>query len=404
MNEITIDNYINYIDEIVDNMIKISDNNTKESYYIIKADDQNKIRLFVSYSILYHYVSTEKKHYVGIDFEFNEHKIALCQVAFFHSLSRNKRFIILFNPQDLTTIQTQYIIKFLFTSNYVYKLVHGSDSLDIPYIFQEFFMQNTTYIFNFVKRVIDLRFLCEYNKILANEEKKCSIYDALLYYGVINQKKYDYLVNVNQSLLVPTGVNWNINNMSDNHLIYASYDVIYLRDLYKKIKHTKYIPLITRFIYLEKWHVSDLLIKIKNKVDPLNNYIIKNKNSINDDINDNITLISVFNNLISDNIVIHVNSEDIKINDLLAINYFKTPLILLFKYVIYSILCDKYTIYKNKKDLYTKKIDIGQIFDTFKEIQLPELCKLIKGFKRVCAIALRAESSTSSIRLSLNEA
>src|SRR5690606_30561562 len=100
-----------------------------------------KIKLMILYMLFYHYDarSTEnKKLYSGVDFEFNERRIALCQIAFFPR--RINKFIWIFDPNSLDTQKTEYLIKYLFTSDWIYKIVHGSDSLDIPYLFQEMFM------------------------------------------------------------------------------------------------------------------------------------------------------------------------------------------------------------------------------------------------------------------------
>lgn len=367
------------LNQIVDTLINLS-TVKEENYYILKVDDHSKIQLLILYSIYYHTSSSNfKRNYVGLDFEFNEHKIALCQAAFYLPLKDNTKFIFIFNPLDMSSSETELIIKYLFISKNIYKLVHGSDSLDIPYIFQELFMNNHEYIFNFVKRVIDIRFMCEYNKIISKEDdKKCSLYDALLHYNVIDQEKHDYLVDTNKSLLVITGVNWNVHDMSDNHLIYAYYDVFYLYKLYRKInKHnSRYVLLLTRFIYLEKWHISNMLVEIKKQVDPMNNYIIKSSND------ENLTLINIFNLIMEDpqKIIITIKNEKIVIDDLLGINYFKTPLILLFKLISYSILCDKYSVYKNKQDTFNEKLDLKYVFDTFKLIHLPALRRIVKSF------------------------
>ena len=370
---------LSYLDQVVNLLIKLS-NHKEEEYYIIKVDDHPKIQLLILYSIYYHFFSSNfKRYYVGLDFEFNEHKIALCQAGFYHPLINKTKFIFIFNPDDLSSDETELIIKYLFTSKHIYKLVHGSDSLDIPYIFQDLFMNNYEYIFDFVKRVIDIRFMCEYNKIISKDnDKKCSLYDALLHYNIIDQKKHDYLVDTNKSLLVITGVNWNVHDMSDNHLIYALYDVLYLYKLFRKINknNSRYVLLLTRFIYLEKWHVSNMLIDVKKQIDPMNNYIIKSTRD------ENLTLINIFNLILAnpENIIIEIKDEKININDLLGINYFKTPLILLFKLIIYSILSENYVIYKNKQNVFDNKLDLKHIFDTFKLIHLPALRRIVKSF------------------------
>lgn len=358
-------------------------------YNIIQVDNDHKIKLLILYILFYYYDARsmqEKKIYGGIDFEFNERKIALCQIAFFPH--RKNKFIYVFDPNSLDTFQTNYLIKYFFTAEFIYKIGHGSDSLDIPYLFQELFMNNHTYIYSFITRIIDTRFLCEYYKnTVEYTDKKCSIYDALLYFRTIDQDKYDELQHINKVIGSVFDIIWDVYNMSSFNLKYAAYDTLYLRSFYFDIlrqakKNTpklynsyQYIPLITRFIFLEKYDITDLLTRIKTKVDPINNYIIKHKG-------ENITLVSLFNNIIK-NMVIDTPSIDslvINLNNLLDINYFKSPLILLFKMVVYSILTNKFKIYKNKEDIYTEKLTLEDIFDTFKFIHLERLRKLIKAF------------------------
>jgi len=358
-------------------------------YNIIQVDNDKKIQLMLLYMIFYHYdarSTKKKKLYAGVDFEFNEGRIALCQVAFFPH--RVNKFVWVFDPNSLDTPKTQYLIKYLFTSQWIYKIVHGSDSLDIPYLFQELFMNNHTYIYSFVKRVIDTRFLCEYFKnTVKSGDKKCTIYDALLYFGTIDQQKYDELQHINKTMGPIQDVNWNVYNMSSFNLKYSVYDVLYLHSFYFDILHKAktetpelynsymYIPLITRFIFLEKWNVTDLLSRIKSRVDPINNYIIKHEG-------ENITLVTLFNSIVK-NMVINTPSRGalvINVNNLLEINYFRSPLMMLFKMITYSILTNNFTVYKNREDIYTEEISLDDVFDTLKFIHLEKLRKLVKAF------------------------
>ena len=356
---------------------------TIENANIIKADTDTKIKLLIMYAIYYHYGYYDKKLYAGMDFEFNDRKIALCQVAFFPK--QKYRYIWIYDPTWLDTKQTNYIIRYLFTSEHIYKIVHRSDSLDIPYLFNDLFMNNHEQIYAFTTHVIDTRFLCEYHKATINSDKICSIYDAMLFFGTISKKQYDILESIDKKSKNGEPIQkFDINNLSDVNLLYALYDVFYLRkfyfDILKKAKFDTpelfnsyyYIPIITRFIFLEKWGVSDLLARIKNKVDPINNFIIKSKNKNN-------TLIDIFNN-INTNIKIRTKKLNLNVDDLLNINYFRSSIILLLKYITYSILTNYYEIYKNKDEIYEEKIIMADIFNTLKYIHLEQLRTLIKRF------------------------
>jgi hypothetical protein len=86
---------------------------------------------------------------------------------------------------------------------------------------------------------------------------------------------------------------------------------------------------------------------IKNITDPVNNYIVVNGNK-------KMTLINIYNEIIEKSII---PSIDLEIKKLLEINNFKKPLNLLFKLIVFSIATNKYEVYENKKDKFTKKIE-----------------------------------------------
>jgi hypothetical protein len=355
-------------------------------YYVIQVNDETKIKLLVLYLIFFHYDARSyktKKLYTGIDFEFNQSKIALCQIAFFSK--RKNKIIWVFNPTMLNSQNTLYLIKYYFISKHVIKLVHGSDSLDVPYLFHEMFAGNTEFIYSYIINVIDTRFYCEYSKTSIDfTDKKCSIYDALLYFGTITQEKYDELQSITSTMGPIQDVRWNVMNMSSYNFKYSVYDVLYLYNFYKDInKKAKqetpklynsymYIAEITKFVFLEKYKITDILVYIKQKIDPINNYLIKIKNK-------NITLITVYNNIIKD-MIVKSDKLTFHINHYFGINYFKTHLSMLFKFITYSILLDSYIIYKNKDSKYIDKFDMHDLFDRFKDIHQYKIRTLLKHF------------------------
>ena len=62
------------------------------------------------------------------------------------------------------------------------KILHGSESLDIPYIFDKVLLNNKHDILLFLRTIIDTRFLCF--------DKKCSLYELLYSTKTINDKQY----------------------------------------------------------------------------------------------------------------------------------------------------------------------------------------------------------------------
>ena len=185
----------------------------------------------------------KQKNICGIDFEFHNHKVVLCQIALYYSDKINM-FII--SPKIFNYKQTNKLIKYLFCSSNLTKIMHGSESQDMPFILN--LLKNPKDTNKFIKNLIDTKFLCEYQKILNHSYKsdlpvdyknvKCSLYDALLFYKVINQGVYDNLEKDYKKLGPIQYVNWNINGLTNDSLKtkYAILDVFFLLDLYKNIK------------------------------------------------------------------------------------------------------------------------------------------------------------------------
>lgn len=355
-------------------------------FHVMQVNDEYKIKLMLLYFIFFHYEAkhSEKNLYAGIDFEFNQRKIALCQIGVFPF--RKNKFIWVFDPKSLNTEQTNFLISYLFTSSFINKIVHGSDSLDIPYMFQELFMNNHDYIYSFVSKTIDTRFLCEYFKITIDAEKKCSIYDALMFFDVIDQKKYNELDIINKTMGPIQDVNWNVYNMSSYNLKYAVYDVLYLRLFLHNIimkskndtpRHTrtyKFLPVITQFVYLDKWGIIDIVHRIKIIIDPLNNYFVK----IDEESH---TMINIFNGIIK-GAKLNDKSIYIDLEHLLAVNYFKSSMTFLFKAIVYSLITLNYTVHKNKKEIFSDVIYIDDILLTLKKVHLDKLYDIVILFKK----------------------
>lgn len=358
----------------------------KHTYYVVKATDYNLINMFLVYSIFYYLDSlyiystdSTSKLSIGLDFEFDNsiNKVALCQIGFYPQ--RFHRFIFIIDPKMLTDYQQELMINTIFISDII-RIVHGADGLDIPYIFEELFMRDSNKILKFTNTMIDIRYLCEYYKIcVKHPDKKCSLYDALLYFKVINKKTYDNLNKIHEIISPVQDIQWNIHKLSSYHLKYVLFDVLYLKSLVmniysmsKKIsppiyEQLKFISNITRFIAYEKYGISNLLNSNKLLIDPMNNYFIHNHESK--------TLISVYNEVITK---LFIPSLDIKLSNLLEINGFKKTLTIMFKKVIYSILTNKYTIYKTKKEKANTTLMINNDVSQLLELKLDKLAVLLE--------------------------
>jgi hypothetical protein len=172
---------------------------TKIIYPILIADDEVKTKLFMLYLIVYYIESCARKYHikeinpntlnskphVGIDYEFNNRLIALMQInfeTFATSEYETNSYIWLVNPGEFDEEQNKILIKYLMTNQDIYKILHGPDSLDIPYMYDIMFKGNKDVILEFTKKIFDTRFLCEYVRLSLGLDRKCSIYDALLYF------------------------------------------------------------------------------------------------------------------------------------------------------------------------------------------------------------------------------
>lgn len=353
-------------------------------FYVYKVDSIAMTQMFILYCIFYYLdnIHSSKRLMIGMDYEFNKNKIALCQLAFFPQ--RKFKHIFIFDPRELTTQHSTLLIRTVFTSR-IYRITHGADSLDLPYIFLELFGNDKIKISQFIEFMIDTRFLCEYVKIFSNyHDKKCSIYDALLYFKVITLDKYNKLKKINEEMGPVQDVHWNISKMTTDHLKYALYDVLYLKEFVSKIfslakykniglrQQLKYVPQIDRFICYEKYGVSELDLgdKIKSELDYMNNFII-------DSAGRQLTMIGCYNEIISN---ITIPKNDTKISNLLEINNFKKILALIFKKVIYSIIISKFDVYISKNKLFNKKIIYRDIIDQLLVCKLDKLASLVEYF------------------------
>jgi hypothetical protein len=359
----------------------------KDKFCIIKVIGKTQIELFLSYCMFYYFDSlhSDKKLLVGLDYEFSNNNIRLHQIAFYPL--RKFKYIFILDPTFLDSYQMDLYIKTIYISS-MYKITHGSESLDLPYIYSMFKSNNQNFQL-FINSMIDTRFLCEFIKI-SNEEnnKKCSIYDALLFFKVIRTKKYNMLNDMNELMGPIQNVKWDINKLSDTSFKYALYDVIYLRRfLFNMFKHSSKISkqlnliiAINRYVTFEKYGLLNIIPKTKDLIDPLNNYIVESPDSKN-----KITMNEFFNKVINK---IKIKTINLKIKNLLDVEYFKKILILIFKRIIYSIITQKYKIYIDNNKIYENKITFKEIYQSMLDFGLNKFVFLLDEFYKEAIIEI----------------
>lgn len=367
-----------FIEEILDNHKKEL---IEDKFILLIADSDIHIKLFILF--LYYYTSlikhTKEQHnHIGIDLEFTIGIVALMQINF-------GKYLWIIDPRKYEKDKLNIIAKKIFINSKIYKILHGADALDIPYIFSGLLDNDKDKILKFMNRFIDSRFLCEYVRTSLGEEGKCSIYDAMLYFGTITKEKYDELMKINEIMGPIQDVMWDINKLSSFHIKYAFYDVLhlidFLKDIYKMILNKTpqnirtyyYILEIIRFAILERKGITTVLEYVKNVINPLNNYLIKTKSG-------NQTLIKIYTDIMN-NFIIHEEKGNIDLNFIDKINYVKGTWSFLLKYIVYQLCSKKFKVYKTKTELMTDTIDLEILYKEMEKIKMYKILKLLKLFE-----------------------
>lgn len=324
-------------------------NNIKDKfdYHLIIINDIKLIPLFIDYLDFVNEQSIKKHIYCSIDFEFNTKKIALFQLCF--EIDNYDRFIFFIYPPMFTEQQRQLLISTLINIK-ITKILHGSDSLDLPYLFDEL-LKNDKLIKIFLMNFVDTKFLCEYYNVAEEKNEKCKIYELLLNKKIITQTKYDQL-NVNDEKMGPIyNIVIDIHNLSHELIIYSLYDVVFLKELvvFFDKQTIGMIKEVTQFTINQQRNLLSEQDEITFIVNKLNNCFIK--------LNDDIVRLNEIYNLFVGFLQIEI------IHNLLRINYFKKTLEMLIKYILYFNMTKSFEIYEKSNILLTnsvKKIEISQ--------------------------------------------
>jgi len=349
-------------------------NNNK--FFVFKCSEPEKIDMFLTYIQFYLINSFYHTHHlsIGIDLEFNRddmnpshRKIALMQLSFYPL--RKYKYIFIIEPTNkyFTDKQLDIIIKSVYTSP-INKITHGSDSLDIPYIFEDLLKKDKKKLMDYINHIYDTRFMCEYYKIKTkHENRKCSIYDALLFFNVISNEKYQELDKNFFNMGPIQDINWNVANMDSFRTKYSACDVLFLKELIINIlsKHVEGISDLIecgRYIIFEKYEILNLYNTIKPKLDSMNIYFVKNTTN---------SMIKLFTEFINK------HNDDYPI---LQINFFKTDVKYLFKFIFYHLLLNTFKIQQTKKLPYDKKLKINEIYEPLHTFGFNKMIDMLNKF------------------------
>ena len=318
----------------------------KHIYHIIACDTKDKEMIFCLFLWIYwwetFFLKKGERIYLGIDYEFNTKKvtggareIALAQFCFeTEIIDENKNYnnyIFLVYPPNLRKATYDLLVNKILLNKRIIKVLHGSDSLDIPYMYDELLKNDVKKIETFTYGVVDTRYLCEYNNLINNDlEAKCKIYYLLNQLGIISSKQFEWLLQNEKDMGHIWNIKISVDTLSDELLNYTAFDVVYLKQLYlhfdtEKVKSViDVINEITRLIFIEKKGITTIMEKIKNKTNWMNNFTFTYKK-------EKITFSDFFNNFINE-----TKFETIDISKLILLNNFRTIIMTILKFFVYQ--------------------------------------------------------------------
>lgn len=331
-------------DLILEGKKEIFKNNDKK-YYILKVDDDKKQNIMIDiFNNFMKTINGKHKHFMGIDFEFNKvskesKDVALMQINLEND--NNDAYIFLFNPSELTNDNMKVLIKLL-TNRDLIKILHGAESLDVPYVFNQLLITKKN-IDNFCKNFYDTKYLCEIYHIENKIKSSCSIYELLLEHKVISSEKIEELNKIEEDMGPIYLIKIDIHNLSEQVLKYSLYDVLFLPQLLrgfleKNKLYTKITPKITCLIFKYKKNIEDQFLKLEKNINTMNIYFIKEGNN-------RILLKDIW-----EMYYYYIVDKDNYFIYLKEINYFKNFLEIITKLIVYSNIIQYFTVYKNNKE------------------------------------------------------
>lgn len=348
-------------------------------------------------------LSKKYKILMGIDFEFNTKKVALMQILFeIHKRDKIiKKYYIIYPP--MLDNETSDYLKYHIMSNLnILKILHGSESLDIPYIVEDLFNHEVEPLIDFFMSMVDTRYLCEYLNVINKGDNICRIYDLLVKLNIISEDEKQKLDLNEDKMGHIYEIFIDINKLSDELITYAIHDVVYLTDAYKKLKKmiiehnpkNYYLLLdLIRYCFMERRNVTnigdDVII-----INMMNNYfyyinksnvhteymlskITDTISEVNQDYYYKINLLKTYDIILKD----FIDSYD-SVMIMSKINYLKTNLLSLFKTIVYIIILKYYRVKSSNTQIveYDLNNNYILIISSLKEVGLEHLLELVEKF------------------------
>jgi len=382
----------------------------------IVYSDQRLQNKFYKLLVKINKISLRYSTYMGIDFEFNTKKVALMQILFeVHKKSQIIRKYYIIYPPNLNKKVSDYLKYNIMANTKILKILHGAESLDIPYLIDDYFNFELEPAIDFFLSMIDTRYMCEYLNLLNSKVNICKIYDLLSDLEIINSNQKKNL-ELNEEKMGPIyDIIIDIDKLTPELITYAIHDVVFLIEAYLKLKNTiiqknprDYYLLIDclRYCFLERRNVTnigdDIII-----INMMNNYfyyinksntktkltldkILHTTNTkINLDKSDyyyRVSMIKTYEIIIRD----YMDSFD-SIKIILSINYIKTNILNLFKTIIYVIILQNYKVKASNINIveYNLNNNYNLIIDSLEVFELNYLLELVNNFYEFASIKLK---------------
>jgi hypothetical protein len=354
--------------------------------------------------------------YMGIDFEFNTKKVALMQVLFeIHKKNKIiKKYYILY-PPNLNETVSDYFKYNIMGNTKILKILHGAESLDIPYLIDDYFNLEIEPAIDFFTSMVDTRYLCEYLNLSNTKSNVCRIYDLLLDLNIITNEIKVKLESNEEKMGPIYEIFIDINKLTPELITYAIHDVVYINDMYFKLRDIiikknprDYYLLVDsiRFCYMERRNITnigdDLVIINKmnnyfyfiNKANKkteitLNKILTTTNTTINEDKTDyyyRISMLKTSDIIIKD----YIDSFD-TLRFVLNINYIKTNVINLLKTIVFVVILQNYKVKASNTETidYNLNNNYKDILDSLKIIEFNYLLELLNNFYEFTLIKLK---------------
>ena len=341
-----------------------------------------------------------KHFYIGIDFEYTNKKIQLMQLNFEHPIVTTSMIQIV-SPPELEPVMMQNWIRMIMCNESITKILHGSDSQDIPYVYGIMLENDPELIIQFTKGLVDTRFPCEYYKLNrgSDSDNKCAIYDqdparsAVYYFKVVSDQQQQQLTDMLDSMLHHADIQWNIHKIPRAQVMYALCDVLFLKYLYYRIIYVatkdestdlgkkaviefykNILRELVQLTYLDNNKIIMLKAKCKEDVDIANNYFIRKANGANVNMN------AIYNE-VSQNL--ETVNPRASIDKIVKVSHFKAMTNIIIKRMVYGHVSRTCKVFVKGSMIWTDKLPNQFIFEFLDKMGFTYLARMFRELDKV---------------------